>query len=436
MKKALAAILSAAAAWLLLLAMLLTGVFVCTTSTAFYEREYEKYDNAATIGISDEGLMEVTEGLLDYLWGKRDNLDMQMEIRGEVQEVFSQREKDHMVDVRYLIELARVALYISLPLGAALWGLAALMMRKVKGGMKWCGIGYLSGAGALFVGVGVVVLFAMRDFTAVFIKFHEIFFTNDLWLLNYDDMLIMMVPEPFFVDCAVLIAVIFGIGFLATIALAIVMICVRRRKKRKDAMPIQAISDKNGESFYKIEQSETEERPDASEIFARMGLEEEEEDEAAEEAFCVDSVEPMVLPVEEENEEVEAAMPNVITGEVPVDAAGLSDVSVRFEMKLDLKVEKTADGKVLLTMDPNKKPQVQLSSNPGQLTFTIYDEPAALEDKQVQALPESVKAEESRASVQPRAAASGPAPSPEELLRQMDELMKGFPKESGEDDKA
>jgi len=77
MRKTFAAILSAAAAWMLLLAMLLTGVVFCTTSMAFYEHEYEKYDNAATIGISDEGLMEVTEGLLDYLWGKRDNLDMQ-----------------------------------------------------------------------------------------------------------------------------------------------------------------------------------------------------------------------------------------------------------------------------------------------------------------------------------------------------------------------
>ena len=53
MKKTFAAILSGAAAWLLLLAMLLGGVFVCTTSTAFYEHEYKKYDNAAVIGISD-----------------------------------------------------------------------------------------------------------------------------------------------------------------------------------------------------------------------------------------------------------------------------------------------------------------------------------------------------------------------------------------------
>ena len=40
MKKKLAGILSAVAAWLLLLSMLLTGVFICTTSRAYYRHRY------------------------------------------------------------------------------------------------------------------------------------------------------------------------------------------------------------------------------------------------------------------------------------------------------------------------------------------------------------------------------------------------------------
>ena len=130
MRKFFAAALSAAAAWMLLIAMLLAGVFFCTASTAFYEHEYEKYDNAATIGVTDKTLMEITDGLLDYLWGRRDNLDMQAEINGEVREVFSQREKDHMVDVLVLIKLARgamIALFIG---GVAAWVIAALLGRK------------------------------------------------------------------------------------------------------------------------------------------------------------------------------------------------------------------------------------------------------------------------------------------------------------------
>lgn len=54
MRKTFAAVLSALAAWLLLLSMALLGVFICTTSRSFYAYEYAKYGQAETIGISDE----------------------------------------------------------------------------------------------------------------------------------------------------------------------------------------------------------------------------------------------------------------------------------------------------------------------------------------------------------------------------------------------
>ena len=42
------------------------------------------------------------------------------------------------------------------------------------------------------------------DFNAAFIKFHEIFFDNDLWLLDLrTDVLIQMFPEEFFNEMAV-----------------------------------------------------------------------------------------------------------------------------------------------------------------------------------------------------------------------------------------
>ena len=77
--------------------------------------------------------------------------------------------------------------------------LAVLLVRKQKNGLRFAGAGYLAGAAALFAAVGIVVLLASRDFTAVFVKFHEIFFTNDLWLLNpQTDILIRMMPQLLF----------------------------------------------------------------------------------------------------------------------------------------------------------------------------------------------------------------------------------------------
>lgn len=442
MRKTFSAVLSAVAAWLLLLSMLLLGVFICTTSRAFYRYEYQKYGQAQTIGITDEGLMRITNALLDYLWGSRDTLDMQAEIGGELREVFTQREKDHMVDVRALVMLARTVMVASLVAGILLWVVGYRMGRRVKGGARASGIGYLAGAGALLLAVGIVTLLALQDFTAVFIRFHEIFFTNDLWILDADDMLIQMVPEPFFADCAALIAGVFGVGTLATAALAIVM-TVRDGLSRKapqsedeERWKLTAVSGQQGEGeYYKINPSHQEEaRPDAEEIFARMGL-----DDAA------DGEEEETLPVERlvhPQQEPATVMPSQHPATPPRSVAALADLSeefpaqldhqdlsVRFEMKLDLKVSRNEEGQLILSMDPNRKPHISLASQPGQLAFRVDEEtvlPTEEDDKEeldstAQALPRAERIVE-------------PAPTPEELLRQMDELMKGFPHDVKEDD--
>lgn len=418
MKKTVAAILSGAAAWLLLLAMLLGGVFICTTSTAFYEREYQKYDNAAAIGISEENLMLVTRGLLGYLWGSRDSLDMQVEIGGQLREVFTQREKDHMVDVRGLIELARYAMFGFAVLGTAAWVGAVLLAKKEKDGLRACGIGYLAGAALLFVAVGVVVLLAMQDFTAVFVKFHQIFFTNDLWLLDADDMLIQMVPEPFFVDCASLIAILFAVGFVLTAAIAVTMICFKR-KAEEETWPLTRVGSAKGDNFYKIEQGKKEERPDASEIFARMGLEDDGEDEELPVANLAQSEPATSRPAARRTEE-------------PLQAQN-GALSVRFEMKLDMKVEQSEDGQMVLVVDPESKPHLSLTSTPGQLIFAIGG--TGTREKGERSIRADVELGEDFPMPELRSRIVEPAPSPEELLQQMDELMKGFPKDRNEDEK-
>ncbi len=55
------------------------------------------------------------------------------------------------------------------------------------------------------------------DFTACFRVFHEIFFTNDLWMFDpATDYMIRMLPEGFFSDMVIRIGVTF-IGMLAVL---------------------------------------------------------------------------------------------------------------------------------------------------------------------------------------------------------------------------
>lgn len=64
----------------------------------------------------------------------------------------------------------------------------------------------------LLLGIGI-----SRNFNAVFTKFHEIFFDNDLWLFDpAEDYMIRMLPEGLFFDMVIRIGVLFlgGLAFL------------------------------------------------------------------------------------------------------------------------------------------------------------------------------------------------------------------------------
>jgi integral membrane protein (TIGR01906 family) len=215
------AIAAGLAAWCLLLAFLLGGVSFLISAKWFYQMEYQKYGQAESIGMAERTLTKVTDGLLDYLQGLRPDLNMQAEIAGQTVEVFTQREKDHMGDVKKLTDLAKEALYLFSLLGLLFAALA--VVRAVRHRTERCmGRGYLIGAGGfLLAAIGLAAFFAL-DFTRAFTMFHEVFFDNELWLLPADSVMIRMVPEAFFRDCALVLLLFFIGGLLLTSAPAAV----------------------------------------------------------------------------------------------------------------------------------------------------------------------------------------------------------------------
>ena len=67
------------------------------------------------------------------------------------------------------------------------------------------------------------------QFNEAFIRFHELLFTNDLWLLNPEtDMMIRMLPQKIFFEIFVRILVLFGV-FTALLLIACIFLDQRRR---------------------------------------------------------------------------------------------------------------------------------------------------------------------------------------------------------------
>lgn len=219
------------ASLLLIVAVLIISIEMFAVNQGFFDREYEKLDTAQSIGMSDSDLTNVTKTLIEYTTGAADSLDIQAEINGTQEEVFGQREKDHMVDVKALYLSARDVRTYSLVVAVILIALAFIIRRK-RTVQSLCR-SFLSVSGAFILVVAAIGIYAVVDFSSFWTSFHHLFFDNDLWLLDpRTDVLIMMVPEQFFSDLVVRIIIRF-VSIFAVLNVAAI-VGARMYKKREN----------------------------------------------------------------------------------------------------------------------------------------------------------------------------------------------------------
>lgn len=202
-----------------LVALLITSVEIAAYSDfEYYAKEYTKYNVMEDVDMALDDLMAVTEHMMAYLRGERDELQIETTVGGETRGFFNERELAHMVDVRNLfiggLAVRRICIIIAI---ICLVGLAlarTAFKRVLPACFQW-------GTGLFFIILAVLTAIIASDFNKYFVIFHHIFFTNDLWILNpATDLLINIVPEPFFVDMAARIGIIFAIFIVALLTLS------------------------------------------------------------------------------------------------------------------------------------------------------------------------------------------------------------------------
>ena len=197
----------------------------------WYEKEYEKYNVTEDLEMKMDDVMDVTEEMMAYLRGDREGLVVWTTVNGEKQEFFNDREKAHMVDVQNLF-LGGLTLRFSAIIVLVI-SLSGLIFTKGN----WKRIlpkSFLTGLGAFLVISGGLGVFCASDFNKYFFLFHEIFFDNDLWLLDpATDLMIRMLPEGFFFDMVIRIGSIF-IGMLAILLILSMLILHRQKANKKN----------------------------------------------------------------------------------------------------------------------------------------------------------------------------------------------------------
>lgn len=221
-------ILAGTAIILLFIILILSSIEWVAFDMNFYEREYKKLNISQSTGMDDLNLMRTTKGLLDYLKGKRQDLNISAVIHGQERLVFNQREIEHMVDVRNLFskgtQLRKICLLVSIGIIAFLF----IARRRMTWGYLFTGyLWVLAGLGLIFL---ILLILMYKDFTPLWNQFHYIFFTNDLWLLDPEtDVLIQMVPEEFFFNIILKIVTVFSLG-VATLGIVIGLLKIKLSK--------------------------------------------------------------------------------------------------------------------------------------------------------------------------------------------------------------
>ena len=162
-------------------------------SSLIYDYNISAYSIEKRTSLSLEKINEINLGIRTYFFNEKELLDI---------DIFSNKEILHMKDVKsvmnFIFDISKILSIVFCILTFVLYSYFRVYIYKL--------IFYsLSLFLSILVFLGTSFLLFFQE---LFIIFHQIAFNNDLWILNpNEDYLLMMYPEDFFRDVAILILV-------------------------------------------------------------------------------------------------------------------------------------------------------------------------------------------------------------------------------------
>jgi len=198
-----------------------------------YKNGFQKYNVSQTTGLAEAELEKAARGLISYFNSDEEYISLTVIKDGKPFELFNQREVAHLKDVKKLVQLD-----YRLLLGAAIYvGAYAgiCLFRRRRRRLAWGVVGGSSIVLGMMLALGIGS--TVQGFDQLFTQFHLFAFTNEFWMLDpTKDYLIMLFPEGFWYDVAMLFAkIVIGIAVtLGGVAGGYLWTTRRRAKSEKD----------------------------------------------------------------------------------------------------------------------------------------------------------------------------------------------------------
>ncbi|WP_099187884.1 TIGR01906 family membrane protein [Tepidibacter mesophilus] len=193
--------------------ILLISIEFYSLNSFSYFIQYDKNNVYQNITYSKEDVKNITYNLINYL---KDNADL------EYKGVFSDKEKRHMKDVKYIFQIGlwikRIAILIICTIIYA-------NKKDIENMLKYFNKSILTTCVIFTLLCSIIALNYYKYFTA----FHKIFFNNDDWLLSpKESIIINLLPLEFFKSISIYIFVTALI--LTCIVMSINLFIIKRKK--------------------------------------------------------------------------------------------------------------------------------------------------------------------------------------------------------------
>ncbi len=209
-------LLSILAALLMSIGLLAVAIYIPATADWVMLPLMEHYAPPEVTRLPAEEYAPVADMITRYLKGGNDAFQHVFTVDGTEFAAFNQKEQQHMADVQDLFRLCRFVAWLG-------WGVVIFGGLSARRRLAW-----RTFRRTLLVILGIVtagIVLACIDFDSLFVLFHQVAFTNDLWLLDpRTDLLIRLMPIEFFISYAAIIGGLWLTGMAGLLVVSTIII--------------------------------------------------------------------------------------------------------------------------------------------------------------------------------------------------------------------
>ena len=169
-----------------LLIFLLAADFIAFDKS-FYQRKFSEYK----VNENVEGAQYLHEKVMDFIQGKSNGLPNE----------FNEREKQHLLDVKGIIKISSIALYVFIAIFIILLVASAFILKVNNYIINFVGKVLVFG-GVLTIALATILFFLISsNFSAAFESFHQLFFEKNTYLFDpANEMIVNLYQEQLFMD--------------------------------------------------------------------------------------------------------------------------------------------------------------------------------------------------------------------------------------------